>query len=213
MNEATRILGATGAWIRLLEGEVMLPGAATESAANFLADAAELNPVLKVGEGQSSIGHVMATKKVLVFEEIAEGELVSPGLRALFQKHGFHGIVMVPLLANGQSVGVLVLSDSRVRRFTEDEVSLLTAFADQASLALEKARLLNDAEREKGRLVALAEVVSDLATTSDFEAVSQKITNSARSLISGNHHRRFTEDFPLSDLGSIRAFAAREHRR
>ena len=58
---------------------------------------------------------------------------------------------------------MLAVVDNRIRRFTEDEVSLLTAFADQASLALEKARLLNEAEREKERSDALYSVSSLLA--------------------------------------------------
>ncbi len=41
--------------------------------------------------------------------------------------------------------------DGSVRLFTDDEVSLLMAFADQAALALEKSRLLNEAEERKDR--------------------------------------------------------------
>ena len=48
------------------------------------------------------------------------------------RKSGFRGFTAVPLLANGQSLGVLSVIDTRLRRFTEDEVSLLAAFADQA---------------------------------------------------------------------------------
>ena len=47
-------------------------------------------------------------------------------------------MAVVPLLANDNSIGVLVVMDTRIRRFTDDEVSVLTAFADQASLTLEK---------------------------------------------------------------------------
>ena len=55
----------------------------------------------------------------------------------------------VPLQANDQSIGVLFVGDAtHGRRFTEEEVTLLTAFADQASLVLGKARLLNEAETE-----------------------------------------------------------------
>ena len=80
---------------------------------------------------------------------MALGPLVTAVGRRMNQEYGFHGSATVPLVANGLSIGVLNVVDSRVRRFTEDEISLLTAFADQESLALEKARLLNEAETER----------------------------------------------------------------
>ena len=89
----------------------------------------------------------MATKKPLVIEDLTQDESMTAAGRHLAQKHGFHGSAMVPFLANDRSIGVLAVADNRVRRFTEDEVSLLTAFADQASLALERARLLSEAKR------------------------------------------------------------------
>ena len=75
------------------------------------------------------------------------------------------------------------LLDTRIRRFTDDEVSLLTAFADQASLALEKARLLKEAEREKERSDALYRVSNLLAGAHDTDDVLNLIVNEAASLV------------------------------
>ncbi|MCH7843311.1 MAG: GAF domain-containing protein, partial [Chloroflexi bacterium] len=224
VNEAARLVGSSAAYIRLLEGEFLVPSASTES----LGELGSMT--LVVGEG--IMGHVMASKKPWVTENMEEEELLTPDIRKRVQASGFLSAAAVPLLANDISVGVLAVMNTNTRRFTDDEVSLLTAFADQAALALDKARLLNEAERERGRLATLNDVVSDLATTMDFEAVSQKITDSSRSLIaariaiifqldestenlslisvSGDSHPRFTQDFSLADLGSIRSLAARK---
>ena len=78
---------------------------------------------------------------------------------------------------------MLAVVDNRIRRFTEDEVSLLTAFADQASLALEKARLLNEAEREKERSDALYRVSNLLAGAHDTDEVLDLIVNEATRLV------------------------------
>ena len=78
---------------------------------------------------------------------------------------------------------MLTLFDTRVRQFTEEEKSLLTAFADQASLALEKARLLNDAEREKERSEALYRVSNLLAGAHDTDEVLDLIVNEAARLV------------------------------
>jgi len=129
------------------------------------------------------MGHVMATKKPLIIEDIQEWEFKSTETRALNREYGFRSAVAVPLLANGGPLGALGLMDTRVRRFTEDEVSLLTAFADQASLALEKARLLNEAEREKERSDALYRVSNLLAGAHDTGAVLDLIVNEAARLL------------------------------
>ena len=183
VNESARFLGAHASFIRLLERDVLVAGAATESAAALLADSAVDQPSLGVGEGVTALGHVMATKKPLIVEGLTKLELATSAQRLIMQKHGFHGAVAVPLLANGRSIGVLIVIDKRIRRFTDDEVSLLTAFADQASLALEKARLLNEAEREKERSDALYQISNQLAGAHDTDEVLELIVNEASRLV------------------------------
>ncbi|MCH7736404.1 MAG: GAF domain-containing protein, partial [Chloroflexi bacterium] len=190
VNEATRLLGATGAFMRLLEGDVLVPSAATDSVPVFSARDGAAAALLRVGEGTSATGHVMATKEPLVITDLVEDSQVHPSGRLTFEELGFHGSAFVPLLASGRSVGVLTVVDTRIRRFTEDEVSLLAAFADQASLALEKARLLNEAEREKERAEterersdALYRVSNLLAGAHETDEVLDLIVNEAARLV------------------------------
>ena len=183
VNEATRLVGATAAFIRLLEGDVLVPGAATESAAGLLAKMKEVLPERPVGERGGAAGHVFATKKPLVSMDITEGEILRGGGHSLAREMGLQEFAAVPLLANDKAVGVLFVFDSRARRFTDDDVSLLTAFADQASLALEKARLLNEAEREKQRSDALYRVSNQLAGAHETDEVLDLIVNEAARLV------------------------------
>ena len=185
VNEAERLVGATGAFIRLLAGGGLVASAATDGAAAFLARGATEMPAIQVEEGTSFVGHVMATKKPFISQDAQIDSLVTTYGRDGFKEHGFHGAAVVPLLADGRSIGVLTVMDSRVRRFTEDEVSLLSAFSDQASLALEKARLLNEAEREKERSDALYRVSNLLAGAHDIDEVLDLIVNEATRLVSG----------------------------
>ena len=179
VNEATRLVNTHAAYIRLLDGNELVSSVATEGAADFLA---ELSPVVGIGEDTHPAGQVMSTKKPLVVEDVAEGELMYPALLSALQKHGLKASVLVPLLANDRSIGVLVVLDKRIRRFTRGEVSLLQAFADQASLALEKARLLNEAEREKERSDALYRVSNLLAGAHDTDEVLDLIVHEAARL-------------------------------
>ena len=185
VNEAARLVGASGAILRLLEGDSLVQSVATSSAAGYLADAAEVIPDLAVGEGQNPAGHVLATNEPWVMEDAGDSELVGPEISLIWRKHGFRGAALVPLIANNRSIGVLSLFDKRKRLFTEDEVSLLTAFADQASLALEKARLLNEAETERERADSLYRVSNLLAGAHDTDEVLDLIVNEATRLLDG----------------------------
>ncbi len=145
VNEAARLVGTPAAFIRILDGDVMVMAAATEAAAAYAAESVQLIPM---GEG-SLAGSVLDSKKPTTIPDISSSERLIPETRALMQKHGFHSAVGIPLVANDRSIGTLLLLDQQIRQFTEDEVSLLSAFADQAALALEKARLLDEAERAR----------------------------------------------------------------
>jgi len=170
----------------------LVSSAATNSAAKYLT---EINPALAFGAGAS--GRVMVTKRPVLMENAAIDDLLAPETRVVVQNHGFHGTIIVPLLANHRSVGTLTVVDTRIRRFTDDESSLLSAFADQASLALEKARLLNEAEREKERSDALYRVSNLLASAHDTDEVLDLIINEATRLVgaSGAWIRLLEGDF------------------
>ena len=115
VNEATRLVGAHGAYIRLLVDGVLVPSAATPTAVEYLADVIKFMPTDSVEEGGNTMGHVMATKKPVVFENTQEHELLSPEVRTNLEKHGFHSSVVIPLLGNDQPIGVLALLDTRIR--------------------------------------------------------------------------------------------------
>ena len=182
VNEAARLVATPAAVIRILEGDVLVLGAATKAAAAFAAENSRLRPALPAGEG-SVLGELLDGKKPTIYPDAAQLEGLFPSTRALLQKYGFHGSVGIPLVANDRSIGTLVLFDQQIRQFTEDEVSLLSAFADQAALALEKARLLNEAETERERSDALYRVSNLLAGAHDTDEVLDLIVNEAARLV------------------------------
>ena len=181
----------------------MVPAAATKSVYGYLS-AGSL--VLDVTEVVSNAGHVMATKKPVVSEDSTVSELSTPEVRDRLRKAGFHARVTVPMLANDQSIGVLSVMDKRIRRFTEDEVSLLSAFADQASLALEKSRLLNEAEARERQATQLYEVTNQLASNHELDSVLELIAARAVELLGCQGSAIFEYDPARGGLVAVKTY-------
>ena len=183
VNEAARLVGAPWAFVALVEAGKLAPRASTESAADYLAEIVEAQPTFNVETGTSAMGHMLATRTPHLYEDGQEDELATATGRNLAKKYGLHGGVLVPLLANDLPLGALAVMDKRIRRFTEDEISLLSAFADQASLALEKARLLSEAETKEHETLQLYEVTTQLASNHDMDSVLDLIPKTAAELL------------------------------
>ena len=106
--------------------------------------AESLNHYVKPGEGIA--GLVWQTGNPLVINDYDNWEHRIPG----FSKHTLNSIVGVPLLSNGEVLGVLGLAYdySSKKVFEPEAVEFLSQFARLATIALKNARLYTIAQKE-----------------------------------------------------------------
>jgi GAF domain-containing protein len=90
-------------------------------------------------------------------------------VRDAFSRSEDGALLAVPLRVKGTVIGALGIADRRGRRFTEEEARVLQAFADQAALALENARLFSLERARRRQIAALAEIEREFAAELDTE--------------------------------------------
>ncbi|MCI0396531.1 MAG: GAF domain-containing protein [Chloroflexi bacterium] len=89
--------------------------------------------------GQGLSGWVAARRQPLAVYEMAEDQRASNP--TLVRKHNFRSFLGVPMEIKGGLVGVLNIYTRTPRHFSDEEVELMVAFAGQAAIAVENARL------------------------------------------------------------------------
>jgi serine phosphatase RsbU (regulator of sigma subunit) len=103
----------------------------------------------------SGAGLVMQTQQPLLVYDLARNN-PAPWSPAWMAREGFRGHAVMPLIAEGHSIGALCISTRYPRNLDEDEVRFLRLLTNQAAIAIEKTRLHQDSLKRQRMLEELS---------------------------------------------------------
>jgi GAF domain-containing protein len=111
-----------------------------------------------------------------------------PQSAKLGRARGFRSVLFCPLMRDGEAIGFVAVTRRETRLFADQHVRLLQAFADQAVIAIETARLFDDVQSRTRDLseslqqqTATAEVLSAISSSLGeleplFDTILEKAT-------------------------------------
>jgi len=145
------------------------------------------NPIVP-GRGTITGRAVLEGKTVHIPDVLADPEYTGTG----YQTRGeYRSSLAVPLLREGETIGVFTLMRLAVRPYTEKQIDLVTTFADQAVIAIENVRLFEEVQARTSELAqsvkelrALGEVTQSVNSSVDLETVLTTIVAKAAELSS-----------------------------
>jgi GAF domain-containing protein/DNA-binding response OmpR family regulator len=120
----------------------------------------------------------MATADILGDSRI----VLTPALRTRIESTPLRALLAVPLLVKDTVIGALIVGDQAGRMYDAGIVQLVQAFADQAALALENARLYTETERRRREAGIVAELARDINASLDLDTVLQRVAKEAKEL-------------------------------
>jgi two-component system NtrC family sensor kinase len=121
---------------------------------NFSPEALEhFNRVYPTPLGQVTQAAEAILERKIVHTIDAQNDPAAPAARRQFAKEaGFRSALTVPMVLDGNAIGAISVSRREPLPFSDSQIMLLQTFAEQAVIAIENTRLLNELKQRTNDL-------------------------------------------------------------
>src|SRR5262245_2304714 len=184
LESAVQLCGADAGGICKVEGEYLVCTHWRPEAPEVAAAFRENYP--RPIDTTSLVGRAVVEGTVIHVSDV-EAPDAPKHLAAVSKAVGFRSQLSVPILRNGEPIGVIGLVRKAPGPFTPAQINLATTFADQAVIAIENTRLFEEVQAKTGELTealeqqtATSEVLKVISSSSgELEPVFQTIVENA----------------------------------
>ena len=198
---AARLFGAGSVSVLRVEGGMLRPvslAGPTSTAVHNAVPDMPLDPAYR------------AARSVLEKRQIHGDNVIShatESARRSGQELPVTSIAFTPLMRQGEAIGTMVVVGAEVRLYTEIELEMMRSFADQAVIAIENARLLDELEDWNKTLEArVTEQVSELGRMGELRRflspqIADLVSSGSAALLE-SHRREITVVY--GDMSRVR---------
>ena len=146
IESASRLCKADRGFVYLREGEMY------QMKVGYPVEPGRIDPQALPAEPGSLVGRTALTREIVHIEDALSDP--SYTWKEAQQRLGYRTMLGVPMLREGEPVGVVAMWRDEVRPFSERDMRVVTTFADQAVIALENVRLLSEIQAKSRELEA-----------------------------------------------------------
>ncbi|MBK8780875.1 MAG: PAS domain S-box protein [Anaerolineales bacterium] len=158
MRKLSEVLRADGYYVTLWNGEDTNPRLAAISVA-----LQESFDNLKVGSDSQLFSHaILDAGKALIIEDMTDTPYAGPDMASQFPGWSALGL---PLIANNQKLGTVIICYNQRHLFIEDETELAQQAANQIALAVAKSNLDMETHSKAVELASLYTAAQDMASS------------------------------------------------
>ncbi len=178
VESAARLCDTEMAFILRRDGEIFRAGAAVGYSREYM-EFLQSHP-LGVNRG-SVTGRVALDGRIVQIADVTTDPEYT--LTETTSLTGQRTALGVPLIREGEVIGVIVLARRRVEPFTKKQIEVVTTFADQAVIAINNVELFNETQEALKQQTATADVLKVISRSAfDLQTVLDTLVASAAKL-------------------------------